>query len=249
MSFAARILASALAWLWWWLIPIRKQTAITAFQAHFPQQPAWKMRELMQLIILQYLYILIGKKAQLELIDLPTAGICICAHGMGWDISMLSFGPIFPLTVFFKRPSNPLAAWLIEYVRQKSSIDGIYTGQSMAMADQAIESGRLVCFVIDQRYNRGIKTQFLGQTCLSSPAFAALYWRHKPPIFTAWPSYRQGVFYLRFERLTPPEYPDRESCLEQLTQHGQDWVEACIRQEPSRWLWLHQRWKIPNGAT
>ncbi|MGC6506768.1 MAG: lysophospholipid acyltransferase family protein [Myxococcota bacterium] len=246
MSIAARILASILSWFWWWVIPIRKNTAITAFQSHFPNEPAEKMREMMALIILQYLFIVIGKKAEIELEDPPAGGICICAHGMGWDISMLTFGPIFPLTVFFKRPSNPLAARLIEHLRQRSTIQGIYHGQSMAMADAAIESGRLVCFVVDQRYNRGIQTQFFEQPCLSSPAFAALYWRHKPPLFTAWPSHRNGTFVLRFKRLEVPPYHNREECLQQLTQVGQNWVETCIRQDPFQWLWLHLRWKAPS---
>ena len=246
MSVAARILARFLSWLWWWVIPIRKPAAISAFQTHFPSEPVTQLREMMALIILQYLYILIGKKATIELVDPPEGGICICAHGMGWDISMLTFGPIYPLTVFFKRPSNPIAASLIDRLREKSKIEGIYHGQSMAMADAAIESGRLVCFVIDQRYNRGIQTQFFEQPCLSSPAFAALYWRHKPPIFTAWPSYQDGTFVLRFKRLSVPEYRNRSECLQELTQAGQNWVEECIRRSPSRWLWLHLRWKIPS---
>ena len=66
MSVAARILATILSWLWWWVIPIRKHTAISAFQTHFPTEPVTQLREMMALIILQYLYILIGKKATIN---------------------------------------------------------------------------------------------------------------------------------------------------------------------------------------
>lgn len=244
MSFIARILAHTLALVWWVLIPVRKRTAIASFRQYFPDHPVEDLREMMKLIILQYFHVLLGIRAKIKLVDPPSAGICICAHGMGWDVSMLTFGPLFPLTVFFKKPTNRIAAWLIERLRKEAQIDGIYKGNSMEAAHKAIESGRLVCFVVDQRYNRGIKSLFFGHPCLSSPAFAALYWKHKTPIFTAWPSYRNQQFHLTFQKIDVPAYSDRESCLMELTQMGQDWVESQIRHKPAHWLWLHKRWKL-----
>lgn len=246
MSFIALLIAKVLSWVWWFLIPVRKKIAVSQMRRHFSEIPAKELRRTMMLIILQYLYIALGRKATVYYENKPEkGGICICAHGMGWDISLLEFGTQIPISIFLKRPSNSFAARFIENARRRSGLNGLYEGSSMKEAYHALEEGRLVCFVIDQRYNRGITSQFFGEPCLSSPAFAAMHWKSKAPIYTAWPSYHQGQFRVNVGRLDSPKYTSKESCLKDLTQLGQNWVEKQISSSPAEWLWLHKRWKRP----
>ena len=65
-------------------------------------------------------------------------------------------------------------------------IDGLYGRGTYVQAERALSSGRLVVFVMDQRHNDGIRTQFLGRSCLTSAAFGRMLQHHQPRLYGAW---------------------------------------------------------------
>jgi KDO2-lipid IV(A) lauroyltransferase len=119
----------------------------------------------------------------------------------------------------------------------------------MEAARRALERGRLVVFVLDQRHNAGIPVPFFGHPAWTSAAFAALVHRHRPRIFGSY-QWRDAHGRLQARAVevhwSIPEA--REAAIPALTRRTQRWLEARVRESPGDWWWLHKRWHVPNAS-
>ena len=234
-----------LSWLWWWVLPVRKGLTIKNFSLCFPQLQAATMRQSMLLLLRSMWMLLRGKKAALSLPPgIENGGVLLAGHGLGWDIALLTLAEQVPVTCFLREPSNPLVAHWIKQQRRTSGIQGLYGRGTYALAESALRSGRLVVFVMDQRHNDGILTQFLGRSCLTSAAFGRMLQQHKPTLYGAWQWLEGNGVRAEISALDW----DLDGSIETLTQRSQDWIGQQIKVRPAQWLWLHDRWKIPTQS-
>ena len=111
----------------------------------------------------------------------------------------------------------------------------------------ALEAGRMVMFVQDQRHNRGIVAKFLGRPARTSAAFAAMVHRTRAPVVGLWQERTRSGHRCWFQPL-PVDIPeDRDQAIPILTQVSQDYYSSQIKTQPANWWWLHHRWKqIPE---
>jgi KDO2-lipid IV(A) lauroyltransferase len=171
-------------------------------------------------------------------------GLCLAGHGGAWDLALVSAGFHVPITIFVREPTNRLAAWALARVRGRSDVELLPPRGSMSAAREALERGRLVVFVQDQRHNDGVEVPFFGRPALTSAGFAALAWRSRAPVFGAWQWWDgDGGHQLRFETLEPIFPETRDEAIVSLTRFSQAFYEDRIRERPHSWLWLHKRWK------
>ena len=51
-----------------------------------------------------------------------------------------------------------------------------------------------------------------------------------------------------YERAIDPPAPDSPDAIREFTQRCTDVLEMYVRRYPHLWLWMHRRWREPNGA-
>jgi lauroyl/myristoyl acyltransferase len=232
-------------WLWWVVLPIRKRVAVANYARAFPERDRGELRRTVGEMVLAYIDLLRGVRARVEGAELLQGGvICLAGHFSAWDIGLTTAAMTVPTTATLREPANRLPLWVIRRVRSKVDLVTLPPKGSMAAAYDALERGRMVMLVQDQRYNQGIPVPFFGATALTSPGLAAIAWRTRRPIVGMWVTREDdGGYLLRFEPLDWPIPEDRETAIAELTVRSQQFYEEGIRRKPYSWLWLHDRWK------
>lgn len=238
------MLAWLIGWLWWLVVPVRKRLAVEQYRRCFPDRDPGELRRTVGEIAAGYVDLALGSRARVEGAELlARGGLVVCGHGASWDMTLVSTGERAPVTIFVKPPSNRwLAAW-IERRRRAGGVELLPPGGSMKDAYAALERGRAVYFVQDQRLNRGIAVPFFGRPALTSPAFAAMAWRTRAPMFGLWQWVEGGQHRCKVVALDWPVPEDRDQAIAELTARTQRFYEESIRTAPHAWLWLHDRWK------
>lgn len=249
--------AWALAWIWWWLIPIRRREAQRNLSAALPDHARDGGRavlcRMMHDIALSYLEIAgwdripIRLEGAEPLRDRPAP--VLYGHLGAWDIGLPAIGDATPTACFLRPPALPAARRFIARLRDAHRVHRLEERATLRDADDQLAQGRSVLFVQDQRFNRGIPVDFFGRPALTSAAFAAFVLRHpdRPPrCAQVW---REGrAHHVRIAPFPlPPLTGDRAEDVRRITQATADWYAARIRERPHGWLWLHRRWHDPAG--
>jgi len=233
-----------IGWLWWTIIPIRKRVAIDNYRSAFPERDSGDLRQCVGEMVWGYVELAFGRRAVVHGAEQAAqGGLCLAGHGGAWDLGLVSAALQIPTTIFVKTPANPLVAWWIRRVREKSGIELLAPNASAVAAYRALKRGRLVVFVQDQRHNQGIPVSFFGRPAWTSRGFGVLAARTDVPVFGAW-QWRDestGAHHIQLEPLSlENRHPDAAHLI---TRETQQFYERKIRERPHSWLWLHDRWR------
>lgn len=241
------MVAVLFGWLWWFVLPFRRRLAIASYQRAFPGRDPGELRQGVGEVCRGYLDLLRGRYGRLEGGALAAGGaLALAGHLSCWDLALVSGARQIPATIFVKTPSNRLAAWIIAALRRRADIELLPPQGSLPAAEAALDRGRLVIFVQDQRHNAGIAVPFFGQPALTSAAFAALAFRRRPRILGIEQGYEaDGGFVMRLRALSIDIPDDRDIAIPAVTAASQRFYEEAIGRRPYAWWWLHDRWKRP----
>lgn len=256
--FLAEWIAFGCAWIWWLGVPVRRRLAVLNFGHHFPGVvPGPALRGMMASIITGYFELMRHLRTPVVRIDLENHEPlqARAALGLGTLVMMGHFGPWdlvgplgaqamkIPSVAAVKTPSSPAIARLMERVRRRLGLGLLPPKNSLPAMREALASGHLVGFFLDQRHNQGVLVNFLGRPALTSAALAKLAYETGTPVYGASFIRRGRAHYLvRFEG---PWSMSGESVSD--TQRLISFYDAAIRARPEAWLWLHNRWKTPNN--
>ncbi len=164
---------------------------------------------------------------------LPIAG---AVHGM-------------QLTALFRPPNNPYIAEYILSTRSSTmgELLASQTGAAFALA-ATLEKGGNVGVLVDQKFSRGLHTEFFGRTCETNPIVPMLARRFECDVYPTRCIRLPGNRY-RLEIEKPLELArnaDGDIDILASTQMLNDVVERWIREDPGQWMWFHKRWVITN---
>ena len=233
-----------LGWLWWLVFPVRKELAVRNFATAFPDENPSKLRRSVGVVVWSYFELLARRRAKVQGVEFLKGGtIALGGHASSWDITLLSLACHVPVTIFVKPPSNPFAAWVIAALRGQEDLELLAPTGSMSDAYEALERGRMVMFVQDQRYNQGIPVDFLGRPALTSAGFASMVWRTKAPVVGVWQRKEGGEHHVSVSSLDIEIPEDRDAAILALTQESQRFYADRIKENPPNWWWLHDRWR------
>lgn len=242
-------LAWLVAWTWWWILPIRAREASLRLREALPDaHPRRVLTRMMHDLALGYIEILQFDRLQLEVEgaeSVAPGSLVLAGHGGSWDIALLGYGDVLPLAIFLRTPTDRWTREWLASLRRAHDVQALETGSRMEDAYSALEAGRSVYFIQDQRHGKGIPSPFFGKPARTSAGIAAAHLRTGRPIVGAW-QWRTGVgrHHLQLVPLAlPPLTGDRVRDTQAITDATNAFYEARIRERPHGWLWLHRRWK------
>ena len=261
-------LATVLAAIWWWLLPIRRSVALDNLDraARFSEKnnpnhdPAmWAPGPVLRASVRGTLLSLFEalRHARRPLEKLTTEGweeliertgrgegsLILTGHGSAWElVGFVAARRLkLPVTVIVRTPTSRGSAAVVEAMRRSAGLELLPPEGSFFAASKALREGRVVVFLLDQRHNSGLEVDLFGEPALTSKGLALLARRSGAPLFPAWQR-REGLGAHHFTIY--PALPMEESVEEQ-TRSYMRFYEERIMERPSEWLWMHNRWRRP----
>lgn len=250
----ANVIAWKVAWLWWFVLPVRRSVAIAnvgrAFPEYTPTQVRRTLVAMMHNIALSYMELLIFERRGVRLtVDdsdtIPTGSLILAGHAGAWDLGLLTLAHEIPLATFVRTPNSPWISQRMASIRDRHGLLSLETGSGLTEGYAALEAGRSLMFIQDQRFNAGIESPFFGVACKTSPAMAAVFLKTGRPVYACWQA-RLGPGKHRFWAMQlqlPPVTGDKKKDVQAITDACNAYYAARIREFPSGWLWLHERWR------
>ena len=172
--------------------------------------------------------------------------LIMTAHLGNWELVGYALALYKGTTHVVARPTRNerVEADLVRF-RERFGNRTIYKrGAARGMLSAIRAKGR-VAYVIDQRVhpNEGIETPFFGQPAFTSPLLARLSLKTGAPVV---PMFAYPEPPDRFRVVVhPPIEPDEagDDPTQAMTLRYLEVIEKVIREQPERWLWMHERWR------
>jgi len=188
----------------------------------------------------------------LDLRDNPRPFIVFTGHTANFELLPVA-GAAFGLhvTVLFRPPNNPYVAQKVFDFRSSrmGKLVPSHAGSSFALARQ-LEAGAGVGVLVDQKFGKGLKTNFFGRPVKTNPLLPKLVRQFNCEVYPARCIRLPGNRYrLEIEpRMELPRDAAGNLDLAATAQKMNDKVESWVREHPEQWLWYHDRWDIKNSV-
>lgn len=172
-------------------------------------------------------------------------GLIISGHIGHWEASPFvasHFG--VHMAIIYRRPNNPFIAAALDTMRSATGMLLFPKGPAGGLKIfRYLKAGGHVALLVDQKLNEGLPLTFFGMRAMTAPAAAEWALRLKAPMVLARTRRLKGAY---FEAEIEPvdHIPDTHTPehVTALMQRINDRIEVWIREEPSQWLWIHNRW-------
>jgi KDO2-lipid IV(A) lauroyltransferase len=189
----------------------------------------------------------------LDLLENPRPFIVFTGHTGNFELLPVA-GAAFGLyvSVLFRPPNNPYVAQKVFDFRsaRMGKLVPSHAGSSFALARQ-LEAEQGVGVLVDQKFGRGLKTEFFGLPVKTNPLLGKLVRQFNCEVYPARCIRLPGNRY-RLEIEPKVELPrDANGNLDMVgtAQLLNDKVESWVREYPEQWLWYHDRWEIKRQVT
>jgi KDO2-lipid IV(A) lauroyltransferase len=191
--------------------------------------------------------------SEVEALDIRPPFLGITPHLGGWEVAAIMSARTWgELHVTARLMKNPLAQrWLARTRAEAGVIVHDRRGGVRGIA-RALERGCVVMQVVDQHQRlRGVIAPWFGELASCERAAATLALRTQLPVGVG-TAIRQGDrcrFRFVVQTILEPEPPtgDRERDLVRMVTRMNEAQEALIRRFPDQYLWIHNRYRTPEG--
>jgi KDO2-lipid IV(A) lauroyltransferase len=184
----------------------------------------------------------------LDLRDNPRPFIVFTAHTGNFELLPVA-GKAFGLEVMvlFRPPNNPYIAEKVFSFRSSrmGQLVPSHAGSSFALA-RRLEAGGGVGVLVDQKFRKGLPTNFFGRPVKTNPLLAKLVRQFNADVYPARCIRLPGNrFRLEIEpRIELPRDAKGNLDVQGTAQVLNNKVESWVREYPEQWLWYHDRWHI-----
>lgn len=159
-------------------------------------------------------------------------------------IGAAAFGLEF--TALFRQPNNRYIAKEVLSARRTTGghLVPSKAGAAWSLAG-ILQRGGAVGMLVDQKFQKGVRTTFFGRPCKTNPLLPKLARQYDAEIYPA-RSIRlpDGRYRLELKpRLDLPRDAAGTVDVEATCQLLNDVVEGWVREHPEQWMWFHDRWQ------
>jgi Kdo2-lipid IVA lauroyltransferase/acyltransferase len=179
--------------------------------------------------------------------DMERGVLLLSGHIGFWEVGSFFFPRLgFPANYVAKRMKNPYVDNYFTQMREACGASGIDKKNGARKILRALLDKRAVAVLIDQHAGQAdaVIIDFLGRPAYTTTIITRLVMKQQVPVVP--------IFVFR--------RPDNtyEVCIEPILQLDADGdvtentrlltapIEAAIHREPSQWMWLHRRWRVPQ---
>jgi Kdo2-lipid IVA lauroyltransferase/acyltransferase len=180
-----------------------------------------------------------------EIMKLGKGLIFFCGHQANWELFFLEGTSRMPGVAIGQAVKNPYLYDFVLKVREQLGGKIVLPKGAVKEGIRALRQGKFLGIVGDQGMpEAGISSPFLGRNAFTSPLPALLSYKCDTPIITATMKRKEGKYFIHY---SDPIFPDKtkpsEEEVPRLMKKSLNYLESSIKEEPSQWLWQHNRWK------
>jgi KDO2-lipid IV(A) lauroyltransferase len=264
----SRKFAAVLAFVFFYLIPIRKKVVFNNLKIAFPENDfstnkklAYKIYLSFAITLVEILYLPYMKNDDLTaavdcnnpelIVEKYKDGkgiILLSSHFGNWEYGAISIAiqTQLPFSVIVKPLRNPLVYEWMNKARTKFGNEVVPLGISIRRTYQTLKEKKIVAMVADQRGPaEGVRVDFFGKKVSVYTGPAALAIKTGAPLICGiavrGKDYKYKMDLVEISQQNLP-YGEEEKILE-ISQRYTSYLEIVIRENPEQWLWMHNRWK------
>ena len=178
--------------------------------------------------------------------------LLITGHFGNWELMarwLTTHG--YSLNVVARDARDPQTTKIMAETRIGSGANVLYRGNSARGILQALKRNEIAAILPDQNA-ADVFVPFFGFPTGTVDGPAVLHLKTQSPLLFSWCRREGNRFHLQFEPpviMTPSEDKTQKSHdIERVMSLVNARLEAQIREEPTQWLWLHNRWKASPGV-
>ncbi len=180
--------------------------------------------------------------------------VLFTAHYGNWEMGAVNAALLFgPMLIIARALDNRLLEKHLQAKREKIGNHVIEKRESARPALRTLKSGHIVAILIDQRVpaNEGFAGTFLGRPAFTTPAAARLAQQTGAGLVPGFCEPIHGSSRLRTVYLQeiPTTINGIQRPIADIVQECNDVISGFIRKRPELWLWMHDRWKIPENES
>lgn len=263
-----RISAKYLAYILYYLIPVRKKVVINNLKIALPHRTNSEIKKLAlqnyQNILITFFELMYLPLVSGEVVDssivvenlqpiktimaADKAGIILTGHFGGWEFCMssLSIKLAREFNLLAQPQSNPLVSNYVMRARSKFGNKIILSGISVRKIYEVIKRGGLIGVAGDQRgHYEGPRFNFFGMpTALYTGTASIAFKMNCPVVMAAFERQKDYSYKMHLEKLSFDELPDDyDEKIRELTQRYISFLEKHIKKNPEQYFWMHKIWK------
>jgi Kdo2-lipid IVA lauroyltransferase/acyltransferase len=250
-------------------LPGKKRLARESMRLAFPEQSATQINrqvvdlfrhlgisgmEMLRLNLmtdddLERLFSVQGLEHLRQAYDMHRGVILLSGHIGFWEVGSFFFPRLgFPANYVAKRMKNPYVDDYFTRMREACGASGIDKRNGARKILRALLDKRAVAVLIDQHASPAdaVIVDFLGRPAYTTPIITRLAMKQRVPVVPIFVFRRPDNTYE--VRIEPIMHLDPEGDVTENTRLLTAPIEAAIRREPSQWLWLHRRWRVPQAS-
>jgi Kdo2-lipid IVA lauroyltransferase/acyltransferase len=264
----SRRLSIVIAFIFYYIIPIRKQVTLKNLHIAFPdcsdieiEKIAFGSYKSFSITLIEILLIPYMNRKQIEdavycediglvrkYYERNNGLIVLSGHFGNWEYIALSVSVKInvPFHVVVKPQRNPYVNAYLNRGRTRWINKVVDLGASIRKIYSELKAKNIVAMVADQRGpSDGMRINFFGQKSSIYPGPAQLAIKTKAPILYGVAirqpdySYSSQIVEISTENLSG----DEEEQIREVSQRHMVYLESVIRKHPDQWLWMHNIWK------
>jgi len=267
---------SVLGWIWYHVIPLRRNDALIAVARAFPEKTPEEHRRIVKanfVHLVRALFEVVGfvaypverlkKLVRFEGLAEPVLAaraegrgtVCLSAHIGSFELSMGTFHFLtgVPIVIVARIPKGGISRSLLEAVRDRTGMIVLPPKGSLPKVVHALtEERRILGFVTDQNMpkKRGVFVDFLGEIACTTPGFSVIARKSGAIVVPGWNErLADGTHLGHFgPPITLSTDPNPRVAALNDTWRVSQMTEAWIRAKPEQWFWVHRRWKSKPDA-
>ncbi|SMC10147.1 lysophospholipid acyltransferase family protein [Nitratiruptor tergarcus] len=168
--------------------------------------------------------------------------IFVTAHFGNWEaLAHYMAQQGYPMAVVGREGNNKLIERNITTpFRQLYGNKLVYKEGAMRKLIASLKKGENIGLLIDQKAgNDGIDTTFFGRRCKTVPTIAMLAKRFDVEVVPIFLAREKDGF-----KIIQKEFSCEGCDIKEFTQKLNDIIEEVVREYPTQWFWMHNRWKL-----
>jgi Kdo2-lipid IVA lauroyltransferase/acyltransferase len=157
-----------------------------------------------------------------------------------------------PIGVLARALDNGRLNGLLEDIRQHTGNSVIYRQGTIRRVMRMLHAGHGVALLIDQHIQGrdAVQVDFFERPAATTSALAALALRTGAPVVPVFAlPIGRGRYRMIYEHPVEPPDSEAEHAIRDFTQRCTDVLEMYVRRHPELWLWMHRRWRDPDGES